>query len=380
MPLPENIEKIVDQVRDELSRTAYQCQVLQPLIGGNANFVFHGTLTTPLSDGTHEILVKHGEPYASSSQSFPLPTSRCTIEAECLSQLGGAVSATNEWCHVRTPKLFHFDASTNTQVQEYLDNGIDLKNYALKHYPPHTPINLKEQCLGIGRGLGSWLHRFHEWVAQPAQSSLRDNAAANHELQKLKHATYYQYLMMMVPRFTGLLSEAEATFAKVKEMADAELEKPDLQVVHGDFWTGNALLPDVPITDAVQTPMFIVDWEVVSLGVRVRDVGQMMAELYMLKLFKNIDAGTWLVQGFLEGYGQLTTAEAFRVAIHIGCHLIVIGGTVQGWGSSEDVARVVTHGRDMIINGWEKNSAWFESTDLAFMFKPQRDGVTVVEG
>jgi len=114
--------------------------------------------------------------------------------------------------------------------------------------------------------------------------------------------------------------------------------------------------------------MFIVDWEVVSLGVRVRDVGQMMAELYMLKLFKDIDAGTWLVQGFLEGYGELTTAEAFRVAIHIGCHLIVVGGTVQGWGSAGDVKRVVTLGRDMILNGWEENAAWFESTHLGAMF------------
>jgi hypothetical protein len=150
----------------------------------------------------------------------------------------GAVSATNEWCHVRTPKLFYFDASTKTQVQEYLDNAIDLKNYALKYYPPHTPTNLKSQCLGIGRGLGSWLRQFHGWAVQPAQASLRDTAAANHELQKLKHATYYQYLMMLVPKFTGVLSEAEATFAKVKEMADAEQERSDLQVVHGDFWTG----------------------------------------------------------------------------------------------------------------------------------------------
>ena len=134
--------------------------------------------------------------------------------------------------------MFHFDASTNTQIQEYLDNAIDLKSYALKYYPPHTTINLKGQCLGIGRGLGSWLRQFHEWAVQPAQASLHGTAAANHELQKLKHATYYQSLMMLVPRFTGVLSEAEATFAKVKEMADAELEKSDLQVVHGDFWTG----------------------------------------------------------------------------------------------------------------------------------------------
>jgi hypothetical protein len=125
----------------------------------------------------------------------------------------------------------------------------------------------------------------------------------------------------------------------------------------------SVLLPDKEIDTPVQTPVFVVDWEVMSLGVRVRDVGQMIAELYQLKLFKDIDAGEWLVEGFLAGYGKLKTEEVFRTIIHVGCHLIVVGGTVPGWGSSEDVARVVTVGRDMIINGWEKNQAWFESRE-----------------
>jgi len=111
-----------------------------------------------------------------------------------------------------------------------------------------------------------------------------------------------------------------------------------------------------------------VDWEVTSLGVRVRDVGQMIAELYMLHLFKEIDAGEWLVEGYLAGYGKLSTEEAFRTAIHIGCHLVVIGGTVPDWGSSEDVARVVALGRDMIVNGWTKNKAWFDGGVLGAMF------------
>ena len=93
-----------------------------------------------------------------------------------------------------------------------------------------------------------------------------------------------------------------------------------------------------------------------------------MAELYMLKLFKDIDAGVWLIEGYLAGYGAVDEKTAYRIAIHVGCHLIVIGGTVSGWGSPEDVKRVVAFGRDMIIKGWEKDQTWFADGPLTSMF------------
>ena len=137
---------------------------------------------------------------------------------------------------------------------------------------------------------------------------------------------------------------------------------------HANTVRSSVLLPNEKISDPVQSPIFVVDWEVTSLGVRVRDVGQMIAELYMLQLFKEIDAGEWFVEGYLAGYGKLSTEEAFRTVIHIGCHLVVIGGTVPGWGSSEDIAKVVAFGRDMIVNGWTKNKAWFDGGVLGAMF------------
>ncbi len=115
--------------------------------------------------------------------------------------------------------------------------------------------------------------------------------------------------------------------------------------------------------------MFIVDWEVASLGIRARDIGQMIAELYMLKLFKDIDAGVWFIDGYLDGYGPVDIDTAFRVAIHVGAHLVVIGGSVAGWGSPEDVDRVVAFGRDMILHAWAKDRAWFRGSALESMFQ-----------
>lgn len=107
------------------------------------------------------------------------------------------------------------------------------------HFPPQTPPVLKEQCLGIGRGLGSWLRRFHIWAALPEQSGLRKTAADNYQLQRIKHSTYYEWALAMVDRYPGVLAEARSVFEEIKAMADEELaDDSKLQVVHGDFWTG----------------------------------------------------------------------------------------------------------------------------------------------
>jgi hypothetical protein len=70
--------------------------------------------------------------------------------------------------------------------------------------------------------------------------------------------------------------------------------------------------------------------------------------------------GEWLVSGsWLDTAPYLDNDRAFRTAIHFGCHLAVIDGSVTGWGSPEDVTRVVSFGRDMIFKGHEKDMSWF---------------------
>lgn len=98
------------------------------------------------------------------------------------------------------------------------------------------------------------------------------------------------------------------------------------------------------------------------------DLGQMFAELFELKHFKNIDAGVWLIESFMEGYGEIEEALAFKTAIHAGAHLVCWGSRVQGWGSKEQVEAVVEIGRDWILKGWEKDAGYFKGTALESLF------------
>ena len=51
----------------------------------------------------------------------------------------------------------------------------------------------------------------------------------------------------------------------------------------------------------------------------------MFGEMYLLWLYKKIDAGLWMVQGYAEGLGEQTEHEAWRNVLQIGCHIVVFG-------------------------------------------------------
>jgi len=77
MALPANIDEVKEKVLADLNSTPYACSSLTALSGGNANFIFRGSLKQKLPDGTPEVVIKHGEPYVAMSKNFEIPTSRC---------------------------------------------------------------------------------------------------------------------------------------------------------------------------------------------------------------------------------------------------------------------------------------------------------------
>jgi hypothetical protein len=132
----------------------------------------------------------------------------------------------------------------------------------------------------------------------------------------------------------------------------------------------SVLLPNAPFpSPSSPLKLFIIDWELSQLSSIAFDLGQMFAELFELKHFKDIDAGVWLIESFMVGYGKIDEEMAFKTAIHVGVHLVYWGSTVQGWGTKDQVEAVVEVGRDWVVQGWEKNGRFFEGTVLGCLFK-----------
>ena len=158
-------------------------------------------------------------------------------EVECLRALSGLPPTSGAYA-VRAPKLHHFNPETNTQIQEFLPDALSLKEYALKHFSLSRDPSRKPLCVDLGRSLGVWLRSFHDWAALPEQSNFRSEIKSNEAMQKIRQFANYSTLVNTVDNFPDILADARETFEKIRDATAEEITRPDLQVIHGDFWTG----------------------------------------------------------------------------------------------------------------------------------------------
>lgn len=129
---------------------------------------------------------------------------------------------------------------------------------------------------------------------------------------------------------------------------------------------GSAILQDAPLK--MGTQVFIIDWEFCQLGSPTMDLGQMVAEIYQLYLYMDIEDAMWLIEGLVRGYGYIDDKFAFRTAIHIGTHLISFGSRLKEWGTETQIQESVRIGMGMIEHAWHEDRDWFEAGDLACLF------------
>jgi hypothetical protein len=73
----ETADEVSKKVQESLKSSPYACNSLIKLSGGTANFVYRGTLLTPLDDGAQTIIIKHTEGYVATSPDFKLTATRC---------------------------------------------------------------------------------------------------------------------------------------------------------------------------------------------------------------------------------------------------------------------------------------------------------------
>jgi len=72
---------------------------------------------------------------------------------------------------VRTPRLYHYDQQTYTQVMEHLADSKDLKSWLLSEEGGKSVS--RASATAIGHALGAWIGAFHAWGSQEQQAALR---------------------------------------------------------------------------------------------------------------------------------------------------------------------------------------------------------------
>lgn len=107
-----------------------------------------------------------------------------------------------------------------------------------------------------------------------------------------------------------------------------------------------------------------------QFGVPALDHGEMIGEMYALWLYKKIDAGLWMMQGYAEGLSECvhSNASTWRTILQVGCHLLSFATIAPGWGSPEQVEDVAKIGKEIVVNGWKNDHKWIQSSELACFF------------
>ncbi|KAK5636879.1 hypothetical protein RRF57_012591 [Xylaria bambusicola] len=381
-PLSEEEKSdLINRVLHALSETPYACSSITQLTNGTTNFVFRGQLVHPICGEGNEgdatattVIVKHSLEHAALNKDLPIDGSRTLYEVSMLTSLNELPPST---LRVKTPRLHLFIRETNIQVLEDIPDVDDLKNVLV--LSAGKQILTAQAATSIGHNIGAWLRSFHDWAI--ISNTKFTDFGDNESMRILKYdITYGAYLDVLESSFPDLLEGHRLPLRQVKELAMKEFEKTSNDwfagenwgIIHGDFWSGNILLPS-PSQSIGEENLFVVDWEFVQFGRRAYDIGQMIGDLYERWLFRGAESAIPMIEGFIEGYGQLKDDElAFRIAIHAGVQLI-------GWyirrapGSPlgfplDQVTDAMRTGRDWISKGWQKDKKYFENTPLARLF------------
>ncbi|KAH6658913.1 kinase-like domain-containing protein [Truncatella angustata] len=377
---PTEEDLIFKRVLQRLSKTPYACSSLSQLSTRPANFVFRGVLAQPIhtQDGAAgTIIIKHSTDPHASYQAFEESLLNALARFTALDIATSIV--------ITTPRLCLFDRETDIQVLEDF-TGTDGFKWVLYSANADKLLPQPSPAL-IGRQLGSWLRSFHEWTSAPEQAALRAQMWQNDPMRKVKYGYTYGSFLPVLENYPELLDGYRETLETIRDAIAKEFEKSSTEsgdswgLVHGDFWTGNILIPttpwrEPPVADETNK-LFIIDWEFAQFGHRSYDLGQIVGDLYERKVFNDNAAGISTMEGVINGYGKLSDEMAFRTAIYVGVHLI-------GWYKRrpqkvippEIIVAGLTIGRDFIIKGWEKDRKFFEGSGLASLFVVNDRGVT----
>jgi hypothetical protein len=329
----------IDSVRQYLAANSIPYTELTPLtVGGSANYIWR--VTAP--DGGTSI-IKHASGHLRVNKAFLLSLDRMHYEVQALKLVPGllAGSATED-LNVHLPAVLHYSAENHTI---HISDG-GSRNLFQAYTDPTVDV------LAIGSRLGRWLARLHT-VTSSAAVLPTIKAEFNHIAGKKLYRTSFNGLAAALAKAGYDPALGERINAKYGAMLDTD----EVGLSHGDFWTANVIVGDAA---SGPPPLTVVDWEITRLGNPATDVGQFMAESWILDTFAETREGDgapdWtggrrLLGAFLKAYlaeRKLSESDKIRVAAQFGTHMAYYPSIIRYPVDSRQPTEMARVGRDML--------------------------------
>lgn len=237
----------------------------------------------------------------------------------------------------------------------------------------------------IGLAIGQFASDLHTWGASndPAAVKLRAELGECKEAKDVSFTVFYHWLEKTANEVeTGTIAteEMKELIQKVKSVMKEEMfeKRENWTVLHGDFWTGNVLVPEAYVVsdksekvgEIVERKLHIVDWELCKFASRHFDLGQMLAEMYLPFHFYGNEASLAMIDAFIATYTRLSLYDkteeqlldvVFKTMMHFGGHLAV-WPRLTGWPAENGkVDSCIEFGAECIRKGWEKDVEFLKS-------------------
>jgi thiamine kinase-like enzyme len=335
---------------------------IQPLKGGNANYVYLAEL-----EDRNSCVFKHAAPYLHSNNAFKFDPARMDFEAAIL-KIVPSIETSESAAH--TVELLEYDSDSKLLNIGY-GGSCNLKEaYGL------PGLDTRE----VAYDLAKWLATLHLrsrdlCIEVPRQNVTIGASGGNNEIAVKIYRHSYNNL------HTALLEYGHE--ARLAEQINAEfgslLSSDNECLCHGDFWPGNVLWRPKDLgsfdNSGIQKStheLTIIDWEMSRRGTSATDVGQFAAEAFLLDRFRG---GRGLRAHFLDAYltarREAENGEPIgkrwirRMATHWAVH-VAFWPTRVSWTDREGTQKLVDIGggvlKLVLASDWEglRESVLFE--------------------
>ncbi|KAI8906133.1 kinase-like domain-containing protein, partial [Powellomyces hirtus] len=320
---------------------------LEPLTGGNANFVWRAHLTQPLPSGSKTLIIKHAEPFVAKFRQHPFRVERQLFEVNVRKQFrdGEFAEILRKCPGIKIPELYHFDqdnwilymedAGTSTTLKEYLSTADE------------TKID-EEKLRNLGEKLGNFLRRLHE-VGVGSKGKL---LGANPEAKAIINACVYKMVGPLVEQVQLSCPESVKT---VESFGDRDVAYSEQTLTMGDFWPGN-LMVSSSSCDPDATEIWILDWEATRYSLAALDAAQFCAELFFVYHFRS-KLALHVLNAFLREYRKGGSVDEHFLkcfGVGFGAH-VVVWSRLAGWSTDESMLRsCAVVGIGMVDNGSDR--------------------------
>lgn len=143
----------------------------------------------------------------------------------------------------KTPRLYHFDGQTKTQILQDFSGSIDLESAIVSSVsdPYYGGRLARASAEAIGHDLGVWLSSFHN---SPAGAEILSSEGDNVAMRQFKVDVTHGKFIQVLENFPDILKDQLEVLESVKTAAFEDANRPTSvqeqgwDLIHGDFWSG----------------------------------------------------------------------------------------------------------------------------------------------